>query len=112
MKPEDFALGTARVEFWELDRLRLSAPMDEQIDELKEDLAQVRFGEDIVLDVGWYRSLPPAGRFVVYVIARGDWSNPAFQGDAVALDELVALIREATECSKSLSDGGPIQHRQ
>lgn len=103
MMPEEFEFGSARVEFWQLDRLQLSIPLVDQIDELKEDLAQVRFGEHVVLDVGWYRSFPPSGRFVVCVVARGDWSTPVFQGEAIDLAALRLLIRDASEVSRSIS---------
>lgn len=39
----------------------------------KEDLLQVRYKNDILIDLGWYKS---AACFIIYVIEFRNWHNP------------------------------------
>ncbi|HEX7446116.1 MAG TPA: hypothetical protein VF306_01150 [Pirellulales bacterium] len=55
----------------------LQRPLGEQLDELKEDLIQAEYHDlDVVLDVGWYPSFSPDGRFVVQLVKAQDWRSP------------------------------------
>ncbi len=45
---------------------------------LKEDLLQVQYPNDIILDIGWYPEFSPSGSFHIQVIADVDWENPIF----------------------------------
>jgi hypothetical protein len=71
-----------RVSFWDMDGVDLEADLPKQARwELKEDLAQVEYGDDIQLDVGWYPSFSEDGEFlvVVVVVAEGTWGEYLFE---------------------------------
>ncbi len=95
MTPQRFSFGSGRVAFWGLDRLRQSVSLKEQIDELKEDLAQVVFPNNVLLDVGWYPEFDESGSFVVVVVRGEDWSSPLFDRVCSDMDSLVSVISEA-----------------
>lgn len=65
---------------------------------LTEDMLQVEFGDELVLDVGWYSAID---KFIVYVIKNCDWEKPVLkiQSDSyvdlkASLDQAMSLIRE------------------
>ena len=65
------------VTFWDLDFLDADIPLPEQLDDLKEDLAQAHYG-GFVLDIGWFPSSSEQGTFVVRVVHESDWEAPCF----------------------------------
>jgi hypothetical protein len=96
MKPTDFDWKTGVITFWELDALVANRPFPEQAELLKEDLVQVEFPKEIVLDIGWYPSFDPDGWFVILVVRRGNWDEPFYRATTTDRRELENLIREAT----------------
>jgi len=60
----------------DLNYIDFSKNVKNQIDELKEDLLQVQFPNDIILDIGWYPSFDQNGSFRICLIKELDWSNP------------------------------------
>jgi hypothetical protein len=95
MTPHDFDWGTGEVTYWALDTVRTDVPIRDQLDELKEDLVQVRFGERILLDVGWYPEFQADGAFLVVVVRDEDWNDPLFKRQASSFEELRAAINLA-----------------
>jgi hypothetical protein len=50
--------------------------LHEYIDYLKEDMLQIEFEDNILLDVGWRPSFEIDGKFYVSLIKNFDWENP------------------------------------
>ena len=50
-----------------------------QTDSLKEDLLQISFAENFVLDLGWYPENNIRGKFVLQIIKEYDWENPIYK---------------------------------
>lgn len=88
MNKESFDWKSGNVVFWDLDRINELIPLSEQIDDLKEDLAQIAFPGGIVLDLGWYPSFDPRGQFRVTIVQDGVWERPVFQAGAKDLRSL------------------------
>jgi hypothetical protein len=76
MKRTEFDWGSGRVTTWNIDDLDLSKGIASQVDLLAEDLVQVRFGDHVILDLGWYPEFDPEGHFVLNVIKDEDWETP------------------------------------
>jgi hypothetical protein len=93
MSIEDWRSG--RVIHWDLSFIDVARPTAEQTVYLKEDLAQVAYPDDIVIDVGWYPEFRRNGRFVVSVVRRQDWERPLMQARCVFPKRLPTLLREA-----------------
>ncbi|MEZ4864223.1 MAG: hypothetical protein R3C14_23120 [Caldilineaceae bacterium] len=66
-----------------------------QIDNLTEDLLQVAYPDDVLLDVGWYPAHNRKGQFQVRVIRDFQWDEPIFYAEVASLDVLRAVL-EAT----------------
>lgn len=78
MNQDYFSFKVGNVEYWGLDCVEPQAPVGDQLDELKEDLAQVSYGPNVLLDIGWYSSDEDDGNFRVMVILDQDWGAPIF----------------------------------
>jgi len=72
LKSIDFKSGHIAYNGFYIDR---SIPLTRQKFLLQEDMLQVNYGPYVV-DVGWYPSINPKGRFVIYLIYNSDWGNP------------------------------------
>lgn len=91
-----------RVSYWSLDTLDLDTPVDAQLDELKEDLAQVEYAGSVLIDVGWYPSFSADGCFVVVVVQHGDWDEPMFKETCAEFSHLTeSLVRAIGVASSS-----------
>ena len=51
----------------------------EQIDFLKEDMLQINFPRNLVLDVSWRPSFEEQGAFYVWMVKDQDWQHPIAQ---------------------------------
>ena len=76
MMSKDYNWRGGRVTFWNLDWVQAGFTPKDHIDDLREDLAQVLFGNNTLLDVGWYPESHEAGCFVVQLIANEAWDRP------------------------------------
>lgn len=103
MAPEQTDWGTGSVVFWDLAFLDPARPLAEQLDGLKEDLAQISYPDGVTLDIGWYPSFAPDGEFVVVVVKGADWEHPVFRGRARTLDQLRSCITEAVTVADRLA---------
>lgn len=54
-------------------------PLQDQIFELDEDLLQIKYSNNIILDVGWYPGFDPLGNFTIYIIKNSDWDYPMYK---------------------------------
>jgi len=95
MKPKDFELTDGKVVYWDMLDLDFAKELKEQLDELKEDLAQVTFKNgEIILDIGWYPEFSRNGVFVVSVIQNENWEEPLFQGRCKNLEKLKLVVQQ------------------
>ncbi|MEZ4361925.1 MAG: hypothetical protein R3B48_17170 [Kofleriaceae bacterium] len=95
MKPDDIDWGPGEVVHWSLEKFDADRSLQEQLDELREDLAQVRFDEHTLLDLGWYPECDADGAFVVTVVRNEDWDEPVFREAAKAVPSLHSALARA-----------------
>ena len=55
-----------------------SKPYREQPDNLTEDLLQIEFPDQYLLDVGWYPEYDADGAFMVQLIRNDEWDKPLY----------------------------------
>jgi hypothetical protein len=96
LKRQEIDWRSGRVVFWELDLVDASRPLADQLDGLKEDLAQVEYPGGIVLDVGWYPEFSKEGEFVVTLVKNADWDRPLMQHRCATINALQRSIDIAT----------------
>lgn len=101
VKQSDFNWRGGSVIAWDLDRFNPNSDINSQIDLLKEDLAQVCYGNAVVLDLGWYPEFRFEGGFVLNVIRSKDWDNPLLQLKTSDPRQLQQLLKQGIEFASS-----------
>ena len=75
--------------------LDIDIPFEQQIDALKEDMLQVIFPFNLILDLGWYSIDTEKGCFQVRVIKEWDWENPIYYNESDNIIGLISIYRES-----------------
>ena len=88
MNHTDFRWLAGSVIYWDMIEIDETRPLCDQSEDLKEDLAQIVFPNDILLDIGWFPTFDANGSFVVSVVQNSDWETPLFQGLAKDFESL------------------------
>ena len=57
-------------------RIDFNKPFEEQEDELNEDLVQVEYNDNYILDIGWYPEGDINGKIIIQLIHNSEWDNP------------------------------------
>ncbi|PSL47546.1 hypothetical protein CLV51_102403 [Chitinophaga niastensis] len=76
----------------ELSELDLEKTLKEQIDLLKEDMLQVEYKNNILLDVGWFPSFSLKGSFRITIVQNFDWESPLRLKKTKKLNELIEIL--------------------
>ncbi|ECA5091611.1 hypothetical protein SEENIN0B_01124 [Salmonella enterica subsp. enterica serovar Infantis str. SARB27] len=90
----DLSIKKGKIIFNEFS-LKEDASLDEQLDNLKEDMLQVKFPGEFILDVGWHPSFDINGQFYIYLIKNFDWEMPTYSGNARDIESLEFEINQA-----------------
>lgn len=106
MRPEQVDWRSGKVAFWNMDFLDLLKPLMDQVADLKEDLAQVRYEGGILVDIGWYPEFSGDGEFSVRVVQEADWDEPLFQEEHRSLDGLLACLAKAVLIAEAAGASG------
>lgn len=69
----------------------------EHLIKLRENMLQVEFPNNYILDIGWSNDFEIDGYFIIYLIKHFDWENPVYLGNAYNYYELVEEINIAME---------------
>lgn len=67
-------------------------PFEQQKDELLEDLLQIKFENDYLIDLGWYPECDITGKFILYLIKNENWQNPVYKHSCNKKDELIMSL--------------------
>jgi hypothetical protein len=101
MKATEFDWRSGQVAYWSLDEIDPSVPLTQQLSELKEDLCQIVFEENTILDIGWYPEFSSEGRFVVHVIRGGEWNDPLATFECRTVRDLESVVHEAVSIAET-----------
>ncbi|MDQ1925018.1 hypothetical protein [Massilia pseudoviolaceinigra] len=88
-------IGQGMVVFDDISLLPEAFDAAHHVDYLKEDLLQIVFPDDVVLDVGWYPSFDEQGRFLLMLVKDANWDEPVERAeftDVVSLKQRIAGI--------------------
>ncbi len=76
-------------------------PLCEQVEFLKEDLFQVNYFGEFIIDVGWYPEFQETGSFKLSLVKDYNWQEPLIEKRSRDLNELrqymgecIALVKE------------------
>lgn len=99
---EDISLRNGKIIFHNFD-IDPAIPFEKQKWSFKEDLIQITFGENYLVDVGWYPEADKNGCFVIEMIRNFDWENPLFEKQCKSYQGLKQCIQEAINMANSFS---------
>lgn len=71
--------------------------LNEEYDNLTEDMLQVEFKNNIILDVGWYSGVKS---FIIFVIEEYEWEKPVLRLEAHSYRELKNSLDKAMNLIK------------
>lgn len=71
-----------------------SISFEDQWYQYKEDILQIKFGDNFIIDVGWYPESDPNGKFIVQGIKNENWWPPLAEESARNLVELKKAIEK------------------
>lgn len=74
--------------------LNPNASLESQINSLKEDLFQINYYDEYIIDVGWYPEFDEEGSFRICVIKDFDWEAPLFSKRCRDISSLNQLMYE------------------
>ncbi len=100
MRCEQIPWESGEVVFWDLSFLDPQRPLTDQVEDLKEDLAQVKYARGVLLDIGWYPEFSSEGAFVVRVVRETDWDQPLFLEKHRGVDGLLECIPRAVAAAE------------
>jgi hypothetical protein len=65
-----------QIMLWDLGDLDTDRPLNQQLWELKEDLAQIQYRHNTTLDIGWYPEFSPSGPSLSWSFSTQIGMNP------------------------------------
>ncbi|WP_186578377.1 hypothetical protein [Aquibacillus kalidii] len=71
----------------------LNKPLDFIADGLKEDMFQVTYPKNLILDIGWYSGVE---KFIIFIVKDDDWENPIKK---IFCDDFNELSNNVEECT-------------
>jgi hypothetical protein len=89
----DIKNGT--VTYDDISFLTTELNLREQAYYLKEDMLQIEFSEDFLIDVGWSLSFDENGAFNVTMVRNQEWDRPIFQArvtDVAAVKQTLSKL--------------------
>lgn len=86
-------IGSGQVVFNDLPEV-INLNSAEVYEVLKEDLIQIVYSDQFLIDVGWYPSFHENGKFTLILIQNGEWEKPIFKKRTRSIQEVKATIEE------------------
>lgn len=75
--------------------LNLAKPINSQTSFLKEDLLQIVFSNNYLLDLGWYPEGDINGNFVIQIVKDYDWDKPVYKKEIDFCSDVFQKINDA-----------------
>lgn len=108
LKNIDFKSGIIVYDDFDID---LEKPIGEQV-YLDEDMLQVKYPQNYILDIGWYGGMNPEGRFVLQIIKNCDWDNPIYKKTTRDLTQLEKYLQECIDVAEKLVISDQIKSKE
>lgn len=70
-------------------------PFKDQLEELNEDLIQVEYDDNYLLDIGWYPESDANGKLVIQLIYKNNWNDPIIREESANPVSLLKNIQNA-----------------
>lgn len=100
---QNINFGQGKVVLNDLD-LKENKSFEEQVWSLKEDILQVEYGQDYVLDLGFYPEFDiEKGIFILVIIKSQYWNEPIFEKSTRSIKQLYTYLNEAINILKNIN---------
>jgi hypothetical protein len=86
----------------DLKDIKKDVPLNEQLNELKEDLLQIEINKNYLVDVGFYPAFSSQGSLKILLIKDSDWENPVLSEETKDLKKLPQLIQVAMDKANNI----------
>lgn len=60
----------------------------------QEDMLQVEYKNNYILDMGWYEGI---GKYIIYIVRDFEWGVPVAKYSAESEDNMIKLLKQAIE---------------
>ena len=77
-----------------------------QLDELNEDLIQVEYNENYLLDIGWHPEGDENGKIIIQLIHNDEWDNPIVKEENAEIESLLKSINRIMAVIESITETG------
>lgn len=80
------------------------SPLEQQSELLYEDLLQISYKNNYIIDAGWYPEFNKNGKFKIYIIKNGEWNNPIKEIECNDIYSLKKYVNEFMKFIETLND--------
>ena len=87
-------------------------PFAAQEDELNEDLVQVEYNDNYILDIGWYPEGDINGRIIIQLIHNSEWDNPLVHEKCLDKESFFKSINSIKAIIESITETGGGCHQE
>lgn len=77
--------------------ISLNVEFDKQTDKLLEDLLQIKYDNDIIIDVGWYPEYDANGSFSIQVIKDYNWDEPILLKKSRSIEGMLSNLQKGID---------------
>lgn len=98
---ENINFRTGKIIFNEF-HIDFSKPFSKQLECLSEDLLQIKYGDNYLIDVGWYPESEVEGCFIIQVIENENWAKPISSIQCKKEETLVKNLKKAVDIAEKL----------
>ena len=71
--------------------------LKDHVYDLKEDMLQIEFLDNYILDIGWRPSFDLSGKFFITAVKNYNWESPQYLSSALNINELNVKLASAWE---------------
>lgn len=83
-----------KIRYNDLIKIDFEVDILESIEELKEDLLQIEYENNIIIDLGWYPSFDLNGSFQLQIVKDSDWFVPIYKKESTEWKQLFKDLEE------------------
>jgi hypothetical protein len=81
-----------KISYDDLSHINIFKDINSNINNLKEDLLQIEYPNNIIIDVGWYPSFDSKGTFYINIIKDFNWNSPVISEKCESFEELKGTL--------------------
>lgn len=85
---ENIRLKYGKIIYSDINDIDLKRTFQEQKWSYKEDMLQIGFADQYIIDIGWFPEHKSSGKFILTVVKNFDWYNPVVRKKIKSIQNL------------------------